>query len=293
MIVGGLNADFDGDHQIASYIKTRIDLTRMVDFIESQAQLSTSIKNFIFLLLNTDTYDKIPSYDITKEELIVKVKEKILFLQKNEQSQYVPVVIPIEEFPHDSTPFKIEGACRQYNVPDGVEVVSIDATGNYKLRPATVYTAIDELELHHVEYERHGVVYASKDKTILIADPETYNLRYIETKQSGGHLTPYLVNTKVGEEGTYPILYRKVDLSYWDQYQSATTERGTHLYTTDIDCDRDLGYVFGAIIGDGSLSRKAPYMIQFSNSDANIVEKMDRILNRYFEAKHSSYACPH
>lgn len=284
LVIGGLNADFDGDSLSCAMISIRVvpdEILRVFSNTEVFNNLSRTIK---IILTNADLGVKsLEELNNLKEIFMLKLKQLPM-----SDNGFI-TIINIEDFPHDVVPFKEENGVTYHSVPQGIYVSAIDESGLVNWCPVTVFTVHHELDRYEVTFAKHGVSVVSKDNTILSCDLDTYKIKKILTSDAAGKLAPYTVSTLSASQ-----IISEIDLT---KYISSSASAKLLSQSTFI-LDKEGGYLLGALIGDGwsasNTKGAPPSRIGLANTSHEVVTRFRTALSRYISVESEyKYENPH
>lgn len=200
-------------------------------------------------------------------------KEKNMSIRKR-NIIYNYGLINLQDFPRGEL-IKKEGNVEYYKVPDDIEVLTI-WNGDEKWVKPESYSVHKNLTMLAVKTNRGNSLECSDDHSLITLDKD---LNYIRTNPVKGMTIPRLV------EG----VNRYVDPK---KYRYVIAHSGIKF-----NLNEDLGYLFGAIIGDGWVNHNASKelnAIMLAGVDYGIRDKITEVLKNYgYEGKITTVKSPH
>lgn len=187
----------------------------------------------------------------------------------NSKITYTNGLINLKDFPRGNL-IKIEGNTEYYEVPENVEVLTV-WNGETKWVHPESYSIHKNLQMLNVKIYKGGTIQCSNDHSIVSIDKD---LNYVRTNPEPGMVVPKLRNS-------YDKYVKPSKLKYTLQEDNI-----------EFKLNFDMGYLFGAIIGDGWVnngekSAKArPNAIMLSTVHSGIKNKIEETLKEYgYEGK--------
>nr|DAX15701.1 MAG TPA: Intein splicing domain [Caudoviricetes sp.] len=180
-------------------------------------------------------------YTRFKNSIIPKRLKNFIFTDniKSQKNKNMPVnnksilytngLVNLKDFPRGKL-IKTEGNTDYYKVPNGVEVLTV-WNGKTKWVHPVSYSVHRNLQMLNVKIYKGGSIQCSNDHSIVTIDS---SLKYVRTNPEPGMVVPKL-------KDAYNKYIKPENILH------TLKEPGGYLYKLD----KDLGYLFGAIIGDG------------------------------------------
>nr|DAN55909.1 MAG TPA: Intein splicing domain [Caudoviricetes sp.] len=195
----------------------------------------------------------------------------------NSKITYTNGLINLKDFPRGNL-IKTEGNTEYYEVPENVEVLTV-WNGETKWVHPESYSIHKNLRMLNVKIYKGGTIQCSNDHSIVSIDKD---LNYVRTNPEPGMAVPKL-------RGSYDKYVKPSRLKYTLQEDNI-----------EFKLNFDMGYLFGAIIGDGWVnngekSAKAkPNSIMLATVHPGIKNKIEEILKEYgYEGKAYSHTEEH
>lgn len=183
----------------------------------------------------------------------------------NSKITYTNGLINLKDFPRGNL-IKTEGNTEYYEVPENVEVLTV-WNGETKWVHPESYSIHKNLQMFNVKIYKGGTIQCSNDHSIVSIDK---NLNYVRTNPEPGMVVPKLRNS-------YDKYVRPSKLKY-------TLQEDNIVFKLNFD----MGYLFGAIIGDGWVNfppengkRTDLTAIMLSTIYPGIKNKIEEILKEY------------
>lgn len=177
----------------------------------------------------------------------------------NKKTVYSRGLINLRDFPRGKL-IKIEGNKEYYEVPDSVEVLTV-WNGETKWVHPESYSIHKNLKMLSVKTKRGNTIECSNDHSLVTVDE---NINYVRSNPRKGMSMPKLKNA----------------VNNYVKFKNYKK----HIYVKDkiINLNHDMGYLFGAIIGDGWVNkndRLNEFML--SNNSMDVVNKITEIIKVY------------
>lgn len=187
----------------------------------------------------------------------------------NSKITYTNGLINLKDFPRGNL-IKTEGNTEYYEVPENVEVLTVWNGETKWVRPES-YSIHKNLQMLNVKIYKGGTIQCSNDHSIVSVDSD---LNYTRTNPEPGMVVPKLRNS-------YDKYVKPSRLKYTLQEDNI-----------EFKLNFDMGYLFGAIIGDGwvnngekSIDAK-PNSIMLATVHPGIKNKIEETLEEYgYEGK--------
>lgn len=187
----------------------------------------------------------------------------------NSKITYTSGLINLKDFPRGNL-IKTEGNTEYYEVPENVEVLTV-WNGETKWVHPESYSIHKNLQMLNVKIYKGGTIQCSNDHSIVSIDKD---LNYVRTNPESGMVVPKLRNS-------------------YDKYVKPSKFKYT-LQEDNIEfkLNFDMGYLFGAIIGDGWVNngeksvKTRPNSIMLATIHPGIKNKIEGVLREYgYEGK--------
>lgn len=195
----------------------------------------------------------------------------------NSKITYTNGLINLKDFPRGNL-IKTEGNTEYYEVPENVEVLTVWNGKTMWVHPES-YSVHKNLQMLNVKIYKGGTIQCSNDHSIVTIDKD---LNYVRTNPEPGMVVPKLRNS-------YDKYVKPSRLKYTLQEDNI-----------EFKLNFDMGYLFGAIIGDGWVnhgekSAKAkPNSIMLATVHPGIKNKIEEIFKEYgYEGKAYSHIEEH
>lgn len=222
----------------------------------------------------TNQVSNVPKLDIG--ENVVSNKENNVPIN-NSKITYTNGLINLKDFPRGNL-IKTEGNTEYYEVPENVEVLTVWNGETKWVRPES-YSIHKNLQMLNVKIYKGGTIQCSNDHSIVSIDKD---LNYVRTNPEPGMVVPKLRNS-------YDKYVKPSRLKYTLQEDNI-----------EFKLNFDMGYLFGAIIGDGwvnngekSIKTRAN-AIMLATVHPGIKNKIEGILREYgYEGKGYTYTEDH
>lgn len=180
---------------------------------------------------------------------------------KNRKVIYNYGIINLEDFPREEL-IKVDGNKEFYSVPNGIEVLTV-WDGVIKWVKPESYSIHKNLQMFSVRTRRGDTIECSDEHSIVTLDTE---FNYIRANPKPGMVIPKIRN------GLNTFINSK-------NYKRTITSSNTRF-----NLDFDLGYFFGAIIGDGWVNPSDstnPNAIMLATTYTEIKDKITNVLTDY------------
>ena len=195
----------------------------------------------------------------------------------NSKITYTNGLINLKDFPRGNL-IKTEGNTEYYEVPENVEVLTV-WNGETKWVHPESYSIHKNLQMLNIKIYKGGTIQCSNDHSIVSVDSD---LNYTRTNPEPGMVVPKLRNS-------YDKYVKPSRLKYTLQEDNI-----------EFKLNFDMGYLFGAIIGDGwvnngekSIDAK-PNSIMLATVHPGIKNKIEETLEEYgYEGKTYSHTEDH
>ena len=195
----------------------------------------------------------------------------------NSKITYTNGLINLKDFPRGNL-IKTEGNTEYYEVPENVEVLTV-WNGKTKWVHPESYSIHKNLKMLNVKIYKGGTIQCSNDHSIVSIDQD---LNYVRTNPEPGMVVPKLRNS-------YDKYVKSSKLKYTLQEDNI-----------EFKLNFDMGYLFGAIIGDGWVNngeksiKTRPNSIMLATIHPGIKNKIESILREYgYEGKGYTYTEDH
>lgn len=235
MAVKGMGMDFDGD-TIWTYIWVRwttdtLSTLGNVDTkLDTQGQLSYNscykedMKNESSEIIIEDTKDLI---EMSSAKNRVVTKQGLIFLG---------------DFPRIEESKTTKKGIDWYAVPSNVEVMTVGKNGEIFWRTPTFFTVHKTIKMNKLTFNTHRTLLATDDHSVTTLDD---NLEIVKAIPKPGLLVPRL-SRPVFEAGKFEM----------DIPEHEYIKEPTHTYKSKVKLNFRVGYLIGAAIGDGWVSKK-------------------------------------
>ena len=260
--LAGLGGDFDGDSVLGCAI-IRIKHSKCNRVIK---------KSLIFYkkVIETLPLKSLNNISLMKEN----IKENDM-ISGSKRVVYNYGLVSLMNFPRGKL-IKIKDNKEYYEVPDGIEVLT-SWDGRYKWVKPEYFSIHKDLKLLIARTHKGNTVECSKDDSIVSVDE---NLNYKRTSPVVGMTIPFAKD----------CLSNFVDKR---KYKYVIESEGIKF-----NLDKDFGYLFGAIIGDGwvdnGTKRRNENGIMLASTTPEIKDKITEVLRRYgYDSKPYSIDTPH
>jgi DNA-directed RNA polymerase subunit beta len=247
-----LGSDFDGDSSLNSVV------FRLVNNADQDLTMS---ENSILFNSNSNTIKKDTDMPFANTAL-----------------RYNEGLINLEDFPRIESSKRTEGNKDLYDVPEGVEILSV-MNGKKAWLPVTEYSVHYDLNLVEVVTSTSRTIHCSVDDSLITVDKD---LNYTKVQPAVGLTLPRLVEP----------LERPDNSSVLSQI--TVTENGHDPMTFALD--RDFGWLAGAFVGDGWLNKagdssdsKNKNAVMVSKRDEDFREAWKSIIKSYFTKQHFTF----
>lgn len=187
----------------------------------------------------------------------------------NSKITYTNGLINLKDFPRGKL-IKTEGNTEYYEVPENIEVLTI-WNGETKWVHPESYSIHKNLQMLNVKIYKGGTIQCSNDHSIVSIDQD---LNYIRINPEPGMVVPKLRNS-------YDKYVKPSKLKYTLQEDNI-----------EFKLNFDMGYLFGAIIGDGWVNngeksiKVKPNSIMLATIHPGIKNKIEETLREYgYEGK--------
>lgn len=254
----GMSADADGDCVLSSTI-IRWDSSKL-----SKLDKKSLNKN---LITTIKTLNNILFMKETKKENNM--------LSNSKSVVYNYGLVSLKNFPRGELK-EVKGNKEFYYVPDGIEVLT-SWNGEYKWVKPESYSIHKDLKMLSVRTHKGNTIECSDDASIVTVDG---NLNYKRSNPCVGMTMPFI------KDG----LNRFVDKR---KYKYVIESEGIKF-----NLDKDFGYLFGAIIGDGWVNREnvkgKQTSIMLASTTPEIKDKITSTMEKYgYDKKPYSIDSPH
>ena len=187
----------------------------------------------------------------------------------NSKITYTNGLINLKDFPRGNL-IKTEGNTEYYEVPENVEVLTVWNGETEWVHPES-YSVHKNLKMLNVKIYKGGTIQCSNDHSIVSVDKD---LNYVRTNPEPGMVVPKLRNS-------YDKYVKPSRLKYTLQEDNI-----------EFKLNFDMGYLFGAIIGDGWVNngeksaKSRPNAIMLATIHPGIKNKIEETLKEYgYEGK--------
>jgi DNA-directed RNA polymerase beta' subunit len=243
----GLGSDFDGDCSLNSIVyRQKISL---------ENQLTTS-KNALLLLSSKNT-----QLENNKDRLMPFTDSKI---------RYHEGIINLEDFPRIVESEREKGNILFYDVPDGIEILSV-LNGDQEWLPVTEYSIHKGLTMLELVTSSNRSLFVSDDDSMITIDED---LNYIKAPPKVGMIIPRVIQ---------PVIQKDPDTELTEIVVDETTFK----------LDRDFGWLSGAFVGDGWLNKEGygnwkehHNDLMVSKTDESFKAKWKGVIHEYFPEAH-------
>lgn len=210
--------------------------------------------------------NNVPKLDICENKISNKDSSMPI---NNSKITYTSGLINLKDFPRGNL-IKTEGNTEYYEVPENVEVLTV-WNGETKWVHPESYSIHKNLQMLNVKIYKGGTIQCSNDHSIVSIDKD---LNYVRTNPESGMVVPKLRNS-------------------YDKYVKPSKFKYT-LQEDNIEfkLNFDMGYLFGAIIGDGWVNngeksvKTRPNSIMLATIHPGIKNKIEGVLREYgYEGK--------
>jgi len=277
LVVGGFNADIDGDSCIDA----------------------------VFAVINVKKLeDSISALDICDEVSYIKDMRK--FVYERELNMPSNVRIPIlqgetvihlnlADFPRiKGTEKTSEEGNIVFDVPAGIKVLTIDNESHEIVAiPVTQFSIHPDLENYHVETNDGSTLWVSADHSAITIDMDTYQLVKTKPSDLAGKMMP-----KVRDMRSVAPSITSIALNDYSISPSIKAK-----VKPSIDLTLDMGHFIGMMVGDGWVTQdprttnKTSKAVCFSNVEKALTEKFATAVNSMLDAdtarKVHTVECPH
>lgn len=208
----------------------------------------------------TNHVSNVPKLDINDK---ISNKENNMPIN-NSKITYTNGLINLKDFPRGNL-IKTEGNTEYYEVPENVEVLTV-WNGETKWVHPESYSIHKNLQMLNVKIYKGGTIQCSNDHSVVSIDKD---LNYVRTNPEPGMVVPKL-------RDSYDKYVKPSRLKYTLQEDNI-----------EFKLNFDMGYLFGAIIGDGWVnhgekSAKAkPNAIMLATIHPGIKNKIEEIFKEY------------
>lgn len=178
LVVGGFNADFDGD-SVSAVITITYDTQ------------NPKVADMINYLKNNVDFDKFKSYLDSLNFNFNEASNKMVyndFLSIIENGNVVRN-IHIKDFPHLKNKTKEKENITEYEVPEFIQVMALE-DGIIKPKDVTRWSIHENLKMFKVRLQSNKEVVASDDHSLICYNPETNKTEKIRPEEAVGKLTP-------------------------------------------------------------------------------------------------------
>lgn len=248
MVVGGFNADFDGDNQFGSIlIWTKNGL---YDQLKKNLRSTPNyyrklVGNFIksqYLILNNTKINA----NLIKDIMAARFNENIQYLDKTGTFH----VVNLQDFPYDPT--KVIGekdGVTYYAVPEGIKVIAMDeVTGQPALAEVDGWSVHKDKEIWTVELgNKLQIITDHDERAVYGVKPGELSVSRDFPKNSIGTLVPVFKNTE-----------KAINLGS-TQFSAAgyVSRTGKSSTKPQVKLTKNVGYYLGAICGDGWVDKSS------------------------------------
>lgn len=261
-IVGGFGADFDGDSCIdAVFIK--INLKKFVDKKDNfWYNNNVSLQN-----LNSITFK-----DIINMPSILKT----VYTKDN----YANVYTTLENFPRIEESRRVsEKGTIVYDVPDGVQIYTIDPTSKKPIAvDVTEFSIHPDLWAYTVEMNDGSNMILSSDHSAITWDPDKKTFVKTKPTELKGRVMPKVISMSDACGTLNSIKLIDYNMSV------VNSEKAVRVTAEDIQLDEALGHFIGMMVGDGWVSRQGEFsshsMICFANVTKELVDSFKSQIHR-------------
>lgn len=222
----------------------------------------------------TNQVSNVPKLDIG--ENVISNKDNDMPVN-NSKITYANGLINLKDFPRGNL-IKTEGNTEYYEVPENIEVLTV-WNGETKWVHPESYSIHKNLQMLNVKIYKGGTIQCSNDHSIVSIDKD---LNYVRTNPEPGMVVPKLRNS-------YDKYVKPSKLKYTLQEDNI-----------EFKLNFDMGYLFGAIIGDGWINngeksiKTRPNAIMLATVHPGIKNKIEGVLREYgYEGKGYTYTEDH
>lgn len=216
----------------------------------------------------------VPKLDI--DENIISNKDNNMPIN-NSKITYTNGLINLKDFPRGNL-IKTECNTEYYEVPENVEVLTV-WNGETKWVHPESYSIHKNLQMLNVKIYKGSTIQCSNDHSIVTIDKD---LNYVRTNPEPGMVVPKL-------RDSYDKYVKPSKLKYTLQEDNI-----------EFKLNFDMGYLFGAIIGDGWVNngeksiKAKPNSIMLATAHPGIKNKIEEIFKEYgYEGKAYSHTEEH
>lgn len=211
-------------------------------------------------------FSKIQNFNVPKldiDENKISNKENKMPIN-NSKITYTNGLINLKDFPRENL-IKTEGNTEYYEVPENVEVLTVWNGETKWVRPES-YSIHKNLQMLNIKIYKGGTIQCSNDHSIVSINKD---LNYVRTNPEPGMVVPKL-------RDSYDKYVKPSRLKYTLQEDNI-----------EFKLNFDMGYLFGAIIGDGWVNhgeksaKDRPNAIMLSTVYPGIKNKIEETLKEY------------
>lgn len=218
-----------------------------------------SLLNSVFVRIEKDDIETELSYsDDGSDDMPLSEKEKI---------RYKNGLINLKDFPRTSLR-ETKGNIEIHNVPEGIEILTV-WNNEKKWLPVESYSIHKDLNMLEVSTNTSRTIQVSDDHSLVTVDDE---LNYMRAPAENGMTLPRL--REVISKHEYDLI---------DDIELPEGTESKYKFPDKLKVNGDLGYFFGAYIGDGWVSTDSESShrnaICMSDKDGKVMKKIESYLN--------------
>jgi hypothetical protein len=235
IISKNLGGDFDGDSCLESVlIKVKEDV------IIDQYEVGQKEK-CLDICFSGERIDQLGLVKLLKERTFTLPSKTSLPIKNGEFFAH----IHLQDFPRiESTKFVNERGVIEYDVPNGIEIVSImDSDSEPKTFPVTKFSIHPNLKTAIVKTNKHDNLILSEDHSAVAINQSTFELEKTKPCDLIGRLMPKVKGIDAEE------CIDKISLA---KYNDIPLKDDSFKMNESIGLDFEFGYFMGMMVGDGS-----------------------------------------
>ena len=199
------------------------------------------------------------------DSVLGKVYIRYILQDEDSKIHYKYSLMDLSKFPKGKL-IESKGNKEIYKVPDNIEILTI-WNGDEKWVKPESYSIHKDLKMYAFKTHKGNTVECSDEHSVVTMDK---NLSYMRTNPKVGMLVP--------RKASSVDKYVELNTFLEKNYTNTITNKGT-----TFKLDNDLGYVFGAIVGDGWVAKYEDnkYAIMLPTNTTSIADAITTLLKKY------------